>query len=258
MMNPIADWMDFGSQKLLRLMLSGATAVLRVVVFRPMLWSPAAVVLLRWSRDLALATLGAAVVAGSLMAVWAPMIRRQTVEPWSAILLRGVVAAMLMTVVPTGLQLLLTWNNDVVTLLLASPWSTSLWGPGLLAASPLLLIGLALVLIVLIGYLSVVYVVRWIHIAWLAALTPWMALGWVATGRDEKLSRALRELTALSFAQAAQAAAWWLTGRYIGEATDLGTMLVAAGGLWFMARVPNEFRRLLGVGDATPVRILPW
>jgi hypothetical protein len=235
------------------------TAVgLRQVVFRPLTWAPAAVALWNWSRDLALASLGLVLIGGVWRSLWAAVARGPGESPVGLTVLRGIVAALFIALVPTGIRWLLAWNNTVVGLFLQSRTLVfPPWDPGLLAASPFLVLALAMVLTGLLVYLSIAYVVRWVHIGWLAAWLPWLAVGWIASGNDRRVSQGIRDLVALCLTQATQAGAWWLAERYLSGAGTLSGMLVGVGGLWFVAEVPGEVRRLLGAGE-TVRRALPW
>jgi len=246
-MDPILLFLRYVDGLVVGWVTRGAEIALAEVVFYPLSWSGPAISLLDWSRDLAVGALAGAVSLAALAAVWPTLLRWAPPGPWSGLLVRAVFGVWVMASAPAVIAALLTLNNRVVGDLVRGPAAMPVaWSGGALAASPLLLLALIGVLAALVIYLSLLYVVRAVHVYWLAAWLPWAALGFVATGDAGVLWRPCRRLMALVFMQAAQAAGWWLTVRLVVDAASLGGMLVAAGGLWFLTRVPGEVARLGG------------
>ncbi|MDA8199812.1 MAG: hypothetical protein M0Z54_10410 [Thermaerobacter sp.] len=226
---------------------AGAQAALTQVVFFPLTWTGPAVRLLTWSRDLAGGAMGGALVVAAITAVWPGLMRHAPSGPWSAILVRAALGAVVMGALPSFMTLLLTLNNTVLAALLQGSAAGAVhWSAGALLLSPLLALGLVGVLAGLVLYLSLWFVVRSVYVYWLAAWLPWAALGFVATGDPAVLWRPFRRLLAMVLVQTAQAAGWWITVRLVMEAASFGGLLVAAGGLWFLTRIPNEVARLGG------------
>jgi hypothetical protein len=246
-MDPIGLFLRYLDGLAVGLVTAGAAAALTEVVFRPLTWTGPAVALLTWSRDLAAGALGGAVTLGALSALWPSLVRYAPAGPWSGLVVRAALAALGMAGLPDFMQILLTANNTVVAALVRASATRSVdWSGGVLAMSPLLLLALVGVLAGLVVYLSLFYVARAVHVFWLAAVLPWAALGFVATGEASVLARPLRRLTALVLVQAAQAGGWWITLHLVAAVASLGGLLVAAGGLWFLTRIPGEVARLGG------------
>ncbi len=246
-MNPVLLFLQYLDGLVVGGITAAAQAALAQVVFFPLAWTGPAVALVTWSRDLAGGAMGGALAVASLTAVWPSLLRHAPPGPWSAILVRAALGVVVMGALPSLMVLLLTLNNTVVAALLrGSAVGAVRWSAGAVLLSPLLLLGLAGVLAALVLYLSLWFVVRAVHVYWLAAWLPWAALGFVATGDPAVLWRPCRRLLALVLVQAAQAAGWWITVRLVVEAASFGGLLVAAGGLWFLTRIPNEVARLGG------------
>jgi hypothetical protein len=246
-MNPVLLFLQYLDGLVVGGITAGAQAALTQVVFFPLAWTGPAVTLLTWSRDLAGGAMGGALVVAALTAVWPSLMRHAPAGPWSGLLIRAALGAVVMGALPSLMILVLTLNNTVVAALLHGSAAGAVhWSAGALLLSPLLALGLVGVLAALVLYLSLWFVVRAVHVYWLAAWLPWAALGYVATGDPAVLWRPCRRLLALVLVQAAQAAGWWITVRLVVEAASFGGLLVAAGGLWFLTRIPNEVARLGG------------
>lgn len=245
-MNPVLLFLRYLDGVVVGWITGGAQVALSQVVFYPLRWAGPAITLLAWSRDLAWGALGAALAVAALGAVWPALVDLAPARPWSGLLVRAVFGALVIGALPSLMQVLLSLNNTVVAALLQGSSGAVNWSGGALTASPLLLLGLVGALGALVLYLSLWYVVRAVHVYWLAAWVPWAALGFVASGDPGVLWRPCRRLLALVLVQAAQAAGWWITVRLVGQAASFGGLLVAAGGLWFLARIPNEVGRLAG------------
>ncbi len=245
-MNPILLFLRYLDGVVVGWITAGAQVALSQVVFYPLRWTGPAIVLLAWSRDLAWGALAGALALAAVAAVWPTLVQLAPARPWSGLLVRAVLAAMVMGGLPSLMQMLLSLNNAVVAALISGSAGTLDWSGGALAASPLMLLGLEGALGALVLYLSLWYVVRAVYVYWLAAWVPWAALGFVASGDPGVLWRPCRRLLALVLVQAAQAAGWWIAVRLVVQAASFGGMLVAAGGLWFLARIPNEVGRLGG------------
>lgn len=256
-MNPVALVLGGLVRATLTLILQGTDLALSEVVFRPLTWAPEAAMLLNWSRNLAWTAVGGAIIVASLGTVWPILVNYRPRGSWGAILVRAVAAALIVDLVPWSLKTLLQVNNGILQSFAKPTFSISGWNVGLLAASPLLMLGLVAVLAMMVLYLSVMYVLRAVQLFWTAALIPWFAVGWLATGRDDRLADHLREVLVLIFMQAGQAMAWWLTVHLLAQAQNLGALLVACGGLWFMTRIPHELRRIAGLGPSIRGP-LPW
>jgi hypothetical protein len=244
---------------LLHLVLAGASLLLRVVVFRPLTLLPMAAAFVDGSRTLALTAAGGVVGVSALRALWPALTGTRVADATSGVVVRAVVAAAAMGLLPAGVRLLFRLNNLIVTAFEGTRWfpATSL-GPGLLASAPLWLLALLVVVVILVVYLSLLYVTRLIHIVWLAGLIPWFLLWWLVSGDDARLGVQVRELVALSLTQAVQALAWWLAVEYVRGAGTMAGLVFATGSLWFMVMVPHEFRRLLGLGALARPRVAPW
>lgn len=228
-------------------LLQAARVGLDAVVFHPLPWPRVADTLFQWSRTLAVAGFTAALVGGALASLWPSLVQRRVPGSWSGILVRATAGAVLMGGTPDAVRFLLDLNNRAVVTLTSGTPPLAAWSPGVLAGAPLLLLGLVAGLAVLIAYLSLLYAVRAVRLFWSTALIPWFVLHWLATGDGERLGSVSKEILVLIFSQTAQAMGWWLTARLLGEANDIGGLLLAAGGLWFMAQVPATLRQLAGL-----------
>lgn len=259
MRNPVLALLNLAVHGLLRLELGGAGELLRVVVFRPLSYLPLAAGFVGGSRDLALLAVGGVVALAGVRALWPALTGYHAPEAMGGLLVRAVVAAGLMGLLPTGIRFLFQVNNLIVGVFAANAGApVGLFGPGLLSSSPLWLLAVLLVLVVLVVYLSLLYVTRLIHIIWLGGLIPWFLLWWLMSGDDGRISLQVRELVALSLTQAVQAVAWWLALRNLTFSSSLSGLLLATGSLWFMVMVPHEFRHLLGLGTVTRPRLVLW
>jgi hypothetical protein len=257
--NPVLSLLNLVVGSLLHLVLGGAATLLQLVVFRPLALLPAASAFVGASRSVALAGTGAAVILAGVRALWPGLVGYGRPEFTSGILVRAVAAAGLMAMEPAALRLLFFLNNRIVSAFvnpMRVPSGT--FSPGMLASAPLWLLALLVILLIIVTYLSLLYVTRLIHIVWLAGLIPWFLLWWLVSGDDGRLGVQVRELVALTLTQALQATAWWLAVQYMGTAGSLSELLFAAGSLWFMVMVPGEFRRLMGLGSQVRPRLVLW
>jgi hypothetical protein len=228
-------------------LLEAARVGLDAVVFRPLTWPRLADTLFQWSRTLAMAGLAASLIGGAIVSLWPPLLGHRAAGSWTAVLVRATVGTLVMATAPAAVRFLLDLNNRaVVTLTSANP-PLAAWSPGILSGAPLLLLGLVAGLAILIGYLSLLYAVRAVRLFWVTALIPWFVLEWLVTGDGHRLGDVAKEVLVLIFSQTAQAMGWWLTARLLAEAKDIGGLVWAAGGLWFMAWVPSTLRQLIGL-----------
>jgi hypothetical protein len=234
-------------QLALDFLLQAARVGLDAVVFRPLPWPGAADALFAWSRTLAFAGLAIALVSGALAQLWPAVADARASRAWSGLFVRAGAGVVLVAGLPDAVRVLLDLNNRAVAALAAGGFTPDAWSPGILAGAPLLILGLVAGLTALVGYLTLLYAVRAVRLYWSTALLPWFVLHWLATGNGRRLADALKELLVLIFSQTAQAMGWWLTVRLLGEVKDIGSLLLAAGGLWFMAQVPSTLRHLAGL-----------
>jgi hypothetical protein len=252
MSNPLAWVMAWLARAGLQALWSGGQAILSAVVFQPLAWTQGAEAVVVWSRDLGGAALAGAVIMAGIGLVWEPLWASGPGGPASALVWRSVLVSIALAALPGAVKLGLDVNNLIVATVLPNVMARGLtgWELGPLALSPLLLLGLATLMTVVVLGLGLLYVTRAIHVLWLTCLLPWFLLGWLVSGRSEGIQRAGRELAALIFQQAAQVLAWWLATRLVFAGGGIAAMFVAVGSLWFMLRVPGELRRLVGLSSS--------
>lgn len=248
MINPVAGVVIAGIEQAFGLLIESANAALVSLVLEPLKISPSIMPVLWWSRDLAVGTWGGALVLAAFGAMWPALVHFQNRGPWSSLLIRAGATALLTSIVPWLVATLLQLNAAVVLLLRPGQNLIPHWGGAEAAMSPLLGLLLLAVTLALALYLGILYGLRAIQIWWLAALLPWLAVAWMVGGNDARFGEQFRELILLVFMQAAQALVWWLTVRILVASSRPSTLLIVAGGLWLMARMPQELRRLVGAG----------
>lgn len=225
--------------------------LLDAVVFHPLTWPPLAGQIFAASRNLALALMAAAVAWALLTGMWPGGFRYSAWVPAPA-LERVVVGAVWVAVWQPAVTALLTLNNALVAALVASPPTlVGAFSPAGALLSPLLGLGLALLVVVLAGYLAVFYALRTVEILVLLGLGPLVAVAWTAAGHDAWLANYWREMLVAIFVQTAHAMAFWLFARLLAEQPgSLGGAFLAAGALWYMAALPGQLRRLVGAAPS--------
>lgn len=248
MINPVAGVVIAGVETVFGSLIQAANTALVALVLEPLQLSPTIMPVLWWSRDLAAGTWGAALVLAAFGAMWPSLVHFQGRGPWTGLLVRAAAAALLTTTVPWLVETLLQINAALVLLLRPQQNLTPHWSGAEAAMSPLLGLLLLAVMLALALYLGLLYGLRAIQIWWLAALLPWFSVAWMVGGNDTRFAEQFRELVLLVFMQAAQALVWWLTVRILVASSNAATLLIVAGGLWLMARMPQEIRRLVGAG----------
>lgn len=233
-----------------------ATGLLRRLVFRPLVMSSSVGAFYRESQHLAWITMALFLAFGLLRTMWPAwslgqghLTAVQTVE-------RMVTAGLISVVGFWCVKELVLFNNALVQTLVGS---ARLW-PGASsndALSPLLALLVTLFILILSLYLGLFYAIRAIEIYLLAALIPWFAMGWAVGSHEGLLNSLFRELVVVIFVQSAHAGAYWLFTHLLVTAwSSPMASLEACGVLWYMTRLPEQLRRLLGA--PSPVRWPAW
>lgn len=222
---------------------------LRQWVFWPIEWPPAVTELYAMSRNLAWAAAGLAVVVTVMRTMW-PELRIAGSRGTTPLFLERLATAGLISAAGLwGVEMMVKVNNAAVSALIRN---AAVWRPGAAPSgvlSPLVVLLMALALMGLMLYLSVFYAVRAIELYVLTAAIPWFALAWSTRTDDMLLGALVRELVAVVFIQTFHAAAFWLSVQLIGaHGSGVPGTFMALALLWFMTKLPGQFRRLVGAG----------
>lgn len=249
-LNAIAGWLwsnliHFGGQLFTDLVLA------------PVNWAQAASALYVLSRNLAWMVSGVLLVWALLRAMWPELGDNSGGHAPAVVLHRAIAAALITGGGLYAVQGLLAINNAIVAELGGVKLGHAQWAGSALTLSPLFALVAAAVLVALLFYLGVFYALRTIEIFLLTALLPWLAVWWIQSADDSLLRNAARELLAAIFIQSLHAGAFWLFVRLAGTGgSSLATPFEAVGVLWYMTKLPEQFRRLLGTGGRAA--FWPW
>ena len=230
--------------------------VFRQVIFAPLAWSSGVTTLFHITRGVVMAGLAAVAGWGFLSTLW-PALWPGGVAPSPLRMLQRVLTAAILTwlVVP-AVQWILEVNNAIVREILASAQGfapTITTGQALL--SPLLSGLIVIVSALLLVYLGIFYALRVVEIFVLTALSPVMLAWWGVTGDANGLGRWGREVLIAIFIQSIHAAVFWLYLHLV-YSTEI-SQFEAVGVLFYMTRVPEQVRRLLGSPGVGSV-LMPW
>jgi len=228
----------------------------REVIFAPVHWSNQVTELFGICRTVVLGGLAAVAGWGILATMW-PGLWVGGIAPSPLRLLQRVVSVgFLSWLVVPGIQWLLQVNNAVVSGLMATLEGMH---PPLTAnqevLSPLLSAIIVVATAVLLVYLGIFYALRMVEIFILTALSPIALAWWGVTGDQSTAGRWFRELLVAIFIQSVHAAVFWLYFRLIWNA-ELSEF-EAVGVLFYMIRIPDQLRRILGVSGGRSMG-MPW
>jgi len=220
---------------------------LRKLVFVSLQWPDAVVHLYDISRNIAWALAGVMALVAVIRSMWPDFSIPGGSVPVPLLFERLVVAGLISLAGLWGVQTALAINNAIVTTLLNSVmvWQSAPSG----VLSPVLVLVVALAMIGLMLYLAVFYALRAIEIYMLTAAIPWFALWWAGHRDDAIFSNLMKELTVVVFVQSFHAAAFWLVTKLMaGSGVGVVSLFMELALLWYMTKMPGQFRRLIGAG----------
>lgn len=221
------------------------------LVFQPLGWSHAVNQFYSLSRDLAWSLSGVLILWVFIRMMW-PSLNMGRPSMSATLLLERLVTAAAIGMAGSWLvSMLLDINNALVRTLIGqvSNWQPEAAPSGVL--SPLVILVISLAMVALMLYLAIFYAVRAIELYVLVATLPWFALWWATRSDDTVLSNYGREIVAVIFIQSLHAAAFWLAMRLVANAgSSLFGFFTEIAMLWYMTRLPGQFRRLLGAHGA--------
>lgn len=223
------------------------TQVMDQWVFAPLAWSTGATQLYDMSRNLAMTLVGAVLVWGVIKSMWPQLSPSPGLSP-TMLLHRGITAGFLVGSAVYGVRVLLTINNALVLSLGGSKLGHVQWVGPALTLSPLLAVVTAGIMVALLIYLAIFYALRVVEIFLLTALIPMFAVLWIQSADGTWLRNIGRELIVAVFIQSVHAGAFWLFIRFVGTGgASVATLFEAMGVLWYMAKLPEQMRRLMGL-----------
>ncbi|AUW94038.1 MAG: hypothetical protein OWR62_06190 [Sulfobacillus thermotolerans] len=219
------------------------------VVFRPFQLSSTAMQVYGVSRSLAISASAAFLMWAIIQVQW-PELR---VGPWMSTPVitvhRAVTQALwAITAIPV-VRLLLNLNNAVVRAL-DTP-ATSMGSPSFgslgVVTDPVAAVLIFLAVLVLMVLLGVYYGVRSVEIVVLMALIPWFALVWMAHPGSLVLQKLTKELIVAIFIQSLHALMFYFFLHVTqGAGSTVPGQLAEIGILWYMLKLPQQLRRMVG------------
>ncbi len=255
-LNPLTWSLEQLSRWVDQALVQVASRLFRQVVFAPVRWSDAAGGLYRMNLTIALSAL-------SLIAVWSLLRQMWPVSLYpkhpQLTLERIVTAAVLAVVALPVIHTLLELNNQIVLTFVSHVPTVNLVSASSLELSvnPLLALGLGALVLVLLIYLGFFYALRTVEIYVLAGLFPWFAILWASGTDDSWLNNIVRELMVAVFVQSVHAMTFWMFVQLTTHTSSLSDEFLDAGVLWYMTKIPDQLRRLLGASGQRG-RLLPW
>lgn len=219
------------------------------VVFRPLGWPASVLELYGMSRDLAWSLAAVLVIVAVLRSMWPSISLPWVSSPVPALLERLAAAGLISLAGTWVVGMILDVNNKLVGVLFRAAvlFNPAAAPTGIL--SPLIVLTIGLAMMGLMLYLAVFYAIRAIELYVLTAAIPWFALWWATRHDDAALSNLFKELIVVIFIQTFHAAAFWLATRLMAS-PGLGLMgfFMELALLWYMTKLPGQFRRLVGAG----------
>lgn len=214
----------------------------------PLIWNASATSLYVASRNMAWA-LGTTIIVWSLLRSMWPQVQLGQGYHTPALIVHRTITAVVISAGALGVVRGLLQINDALVKALIPP-SAITWIPltgASLVLSPVIALVVSLVLLALILYLGIFYVLRTIEIFVLTALIPWLALWWIHSTDDGLLRNVGRELMVAIFIQSVHAGTFWLFIHLVVHGPSTAMLpLEEIGVLWYMAKLPDQLRRLVG------------
>ena len=219
-------------------------------IFVPIRWPAAVARLYSLSRDLAWSIAALLVILAILRSMWPELAIPGGHMPIRLFFERMAAAALISTAGLWGVEMMVSVNNGVVSALVqnAAVWHFAVQPvSGIL--TPFLALVVAIAMMALILYLAVFYAIRAIELFVLTAAIPWFALWWASSRNDMPLINLFKELVVVIFVQSLHAAAFWLVMHVaISGSLSLLNAFLELALLWYMTKLPAQFRRLMGIG----------
>lgn len=227
--------------------------LLRHVVFYPMPWPSVEGQFYVLSRNIAW-SIGIVLILWALIRGMWPELSLSHLYPSPPVVIHRVVTAMLLSLVSLYLvRSLLSINNAVVSRLMTNrPMLIAHASSFFTVLSPLVAVVMAMLLLGLIVYLGLFYALRTIEILLLTAILPWIYVWWIQSADDTLLRNVSREIIVAVFVQSLHAGAFWLYFHLMSEEPSALTPFEAAGVLWYMTKLPDQLRRIVGIGFRGP------
>ncbi|AEJ39184.1 hypothetical protein TPY_0994 [Sulfobacillus acidophilus TPY] len=249
-LNPVAQGIRIFSGWLWQQLASLSEQLVSHTILAPLAWPRAATAFYYLSLHLCWGVAGLLLILGIMRLMWPQMgwSGLYPMGPWEFVE-RTVVAAVLGSAGLWTVHQLLGINDGMV---LALKPPTVAWPASPITASwmsPLLVLVFSLLIVALVVYLAVFYAIRSIEILLLTALLPWGALLWATGFHPTGIGRLFRELVALIFVQSLHAGVLWIAwGMLGGHALNATGLILEVGLLWYMTKIPTQFRHLIGRG----------
>lgn len=250
-LDKVSQWVDQGLAQI-------SQHLFRQIVFMPIQWNAVATHLYRSNLRLSLGALGLIFTWTVLRTMWPSGAMLGNPPPATA-LQRTVTAAIIAFAASPVVHGLVTINEALVQVFLSPTRTASVVGSTRfeLSMNPLLAIVLGAIVLALLIYLGLFYALRTVEIYVLTGLIPWFAVLWSGGSDDSWLTNIGKELMVAIFVQSVHAMVFWIFLHLVTHTTTLTDEFLEAGVLWYMTKIPNQLRRLLGA-QSNPARLLSW
>lgn len=248
-LNPVVAVVNHLSQWSWHQVLELGSVWIEQLIFVPLQWPQAVVNLYDLSRNLAFMVAVVLAIFAAIRSMW-PDLAIPGGNLSVPLLLERLVVASLISLSGIGaVMAALALNDAIVNGFIGQTGQLTTSAPkGVL--SPFVVLLLALALIGLMLYLAVFYAMRTIEIYVLTAAIPWFAFWWSTSRDNVAFSNLIRELGVVIFIQTLHAAGFWLVIHLL-TTENLGVqgVFLEVALLWYMTKLPGQFRRLVGVGN---------
>lgn len=258
-MNPVIRMANWVALWIWKGMIIFSQTIMTHTIFHPLVWSPEATQLYDMSRAMALGLTSLVMVWEILRTLWPGVVAGEHSQNPIDVIIRAVAAALWAGFSLGGIQWALSLNDAIVKSFNVLPisWHSSAQIVNVL--TPIIAVIMAFWFIYLWIWLALYYAVRGIEIFLLTALVPWLAVVSIAHSQRGLLRNVLRELSIAVFIQSVHAAVFMLFMHLVSHGSgSVSGIFLEAGVLWYMTKVPEQLRRIIGLGGGGGMRLWKW